>query len=323
MSVVGGLGGRGRTPRAPWAQAPPADDERTGYNWVLLSIVVGSGVLLVGTSLATNYRFGWEGIWPSVFLELGAGMFLGAWFIVLENRVERRVEALRRDLTAQPSDSWDEHIALALSERPGTYEAWRALFRALSERGPSYGRAWRAVLDPSDLGSSTVSLDISDDHLRIAVTVGRWHETALETAPGQHVLREIVDPRPSLRHVGAEWWAAIPIDSLLDELRFKAAVAGMATEHLDTIPQLVRRLPISLATALEVAESDGVIGLVNDDWLLVTDGLSVSLRHRGGWQSDPIPRPDRSGVAIPQGPSSLESGDWARLVERASNLSRS
>jgi hypothetical protein len=179
------------------------------------------------------------------------------------------------------------------------------------------------VLDPNDLESSTASLDISDDHLRIAVTVGRWHETSLETETGQHVLREIVDPRPSLRRAGAEWWAAIPIDSLLDELRFKAAVAGIATEHLDTIPQLVRRLPMSLAAALEVEESDGVIGLVNDDWLLVTDGSSVSLRHTSGWQSDPIPQPDRKGVAIPRGPSSLQSGDWARLVERASNLSRS
>ena len=112
--VTRGLGGRGRTPRSPWAQLPPTTgDDEVRFNWWLLSALVVAGVALVTAALVTNYAWGWEGLWSSVLLELGAGVFLGAWFIVLEGRVERRVDALRRELAVAPTASWDEHISRA------------------------------------------------------------------------------------------------------------------------------------------------------------------------------------------------------------------
>ena len=67
---------------------------RKTENWPVICLTAVVGFALVALAVIADVRWGWEDIWPSVFLDIGVSIMLAAVLFVLQRFFLREVRAL-------------------------------------------------------------------------------------------------------------------------------------------------------------------------------------------------------------------------------------
>jgi hypothetical protein len=114
VTVYPGPAGQNRTesgdyPSAGTVRAVTEPDqrpsERTVIRWVVFLPVCLSGLVLTALSISTNVAWNWQGIWPSVFLDFGATILLGALLYIGQRSfiqvVRQETRAVARNVGAR------------------------------------------------------------------------------------------------------------------------------------------------------------------------------------------------------------------------------
>lgn len=132
--------------------APDAADERDElqWSWVAGLLILGAGIVALG--FVTEDRWGWNGLGPSAFLEIGIAVGLAGVLVGLEQQIVRKVrsqtEAAQQRLGEQAGrlEHLFENLTQATEERLAANEA--ALDDAIGAvRNPTFDHVTMAMAD--------------------------------------------------------------------------------------------------------------------------------------------------------------------------------
>ena len=88
-------------------------DERAVIRWRIFLPVCLVGLALTGLSIVTSVAWNWQGIWPSVFLEFGATILLGALLYIGQRSfiqvVRREARTVVQNVSAR-ADALEERL---------------------------------------------------------------------------------------------------------------------------------------------------------------------------------------------------------------------
>lgn len=312
--------------------------------WIVFSFVLGAAV--IATGVFTEAAWGWSGIWPSVFLEVGAGIALAGFLFLLERlfvretvqraaeaaeqRIEERVQPLEEEVARQRTrlDELGGRADRVAAERDSEVnEVIAAVERDVTF--DTVAAALGAGIGSGGLHSSyRVRCEESFDALRVEFDVAF---TESESGDRQQLLfARLTDFAGDAVPQRVPWEPGTDAARFTDSIRHQLEVVNLPRYRFD--PEVAfRNLIDGIDLAVRSRRGDGprmvgrLIERMTTDIVLSDAGLE-SLRdglimgaHEFPQQAyskaaDARPQPE---VRPPRAPPGINDDDWAAIVEVA------